>query len=351
MLSAAGTTLIPTRLGMRNRAFIASIWRQVERYGITVIGGVPTSIASLNAVPVGADIRSMRIMSTGGSPLPTELADAFERATGKPIRNILGMTECAGVVTIEPFHGPRTPGSTGFRLPFTQVGAFREVDGIPNLSSQCDADETGVLALRGPNVSPGYSSAEFNAGTFAPDGWLISGDLGHVDAAGRVYVTGRAKDVIIRGGHNIDPATIEDALLQHADVSIAAAVGQPDAYAGELPVAFVVLKPGAVADAETLRAFSAGRVAEPAAAPKHVFIMSELPLTPIGKVYKPALRTVAAGHALCEQLTRAGIGPETYSLAAESVPTIDVFAAADESRVRAALAGVPVRFEVCLREK
>ena len=350
MLSAGGTTLIPTRLGMRNRGFIASIWRQVERYGVTVIGGVPTIIASLNAVPVDADIRTMRLMSTGGSPLPTELADAFEHAAGKPIRNILGMTECAGVVTIEPFHGPRTPGSTGVRLPFTRVCIFREVDGAPNLSSACGADETGILALRGPNVSPGYSSAEFNAGTFASDGWLISGDLGHIDAAGRVYVTGRAKDVIIRGGHNIDPATIEDALLQHPDVSIAAAVGQPDAYAGEIPVAFVVLKPGSTADAETLRAFSAARVAEPAAAPKHVFIMPELPLTPIGKVYKPALRTVAAQRAMCDLLARAGIGPEVYTIAvSEAVPTIELLYAGDESRVRDALAGVPARFDVRLR--
>jgi len=100
VLSAGGTLVIPTRLGMRNRSFISSIWRQVERYRVTAIGGVPTVISALNSVAVDADISSLRVMLTGGSPLPTELAEAFERGTGKPVRNILGMTECAGVVTI-----------------------------------------------------------------------------------------------------------------------------------------------------------------------------------------------------------------------------------------------------------
>jgi fatty-acyl-CoA synthase len=93
----------------------------VEAHRVTAIGGVPTVISALNAVAVDADISSLRVMLTGGSPLPTELADAFERGTGKPVRNILGMTECAGVVTIEPFLAPRTSGSTGLRLPFTEV--------------------------------------------------------------------------------------------------------------------------------------------------------------------------------------------------------------------------------------
>ena len=196
-------------------------------------------------------------MLTGGSPLPTELADAFERHCGVPVRNILGMTECASVVTIEPFHAPRLPGSTGFRLPFTRVGAFRPSASGVDFTAPCDAGEAGVIALRGPNVSPGYSEPQRNAGTFEQDGWLVSGDIGHVDADGHVFVTGRAKDVIIRGAHNIDPSVIEDALLQHPDVAIAAAVGQPDFYAGELPIAYVTLRAGAQADAEALRAFVA----------------------------------------------------------------------------------------------
>jgi len=125
-----------------------------------------------------------------------------------------------------------------------------------------------VIALRGPNVSPGYSDAARNAGTFER-GWLISGDLGHVDAEGRVFITGRAKDVIIRGAHNIDPAIIEDALLEHPNVAIAAAIGEPNAYAGELPVAYVTLKAGGSIDADALLALVAPRV-EPAARPSRL---------------------------------------------------------------------------------
>ena len=124
VFAAGGSILIPTRLGMRNQAFVRSIWKQVESYGVTVIGGVPTVMSALLAVPIDANISSLRVMLTGGSPLPTELADAFERSIGKPVRNILGMTECAGVVTIEPFCGSRTPGSTGLRLPSRSCAPF-----------------------------------------------------------------------------------------------------------------------------------------------------------------------------------------------------------------------------------
>ena len=165
-LASGATLLIPGRLGMRNRRFVETIWKSVESYRVTAIGGVPTVISALNEVAVDADISSLRVMLTGGSPLPSELADAFEKAIGKPVRNILGMTECAGVVTIEPFHGPRTPGSTGLRLPFTEVAAFRSVAGDVDLAARCKAGETGVVALRGPNVGPGYSDQTRNPGTF-----------------------------------------------------------------------------------------------------------------------------------------------------------------------------------------
>ena len=151
-----------------------------------------------------------------------------------------------------------------------------------------------MVMVRGPHVSPGYLDPAAAPGTFLPDGWLNSGDLGHLDSAGRLFITGRLKDVIIRGSHNIDPATIEDALLEHPAVAVAAAVGQPDAYAGELPVAFVALAPGAKVEETELLAFAADRVPEPAARPKQVWIVPELPLTPVGKIFKPALRARGA---------------------------------------------------------
>lgn len=344
--AAGGSILIPTRLGMRNQRFVRSIWKQVKHYGVTVIGGVPTVMSALLAVPIDADISSLRVMLTGGSPLPTELAEAFEQGTSKPVRNILGMTECAGVVTIEPFCGPRCAGSTGVRLPFTEVRAFRQST-VFDPSQPCAAGETGVIALRGPNVGPGYSNQSRNRGTFEADGWLVSGDLGHIDVSGRVHVTGRAKDVIIRGAHNIDPALIEDALLKHPAIAVAAAVGQPDPYAGELPVAFVVLKPDRTVDAEAIRAFVAPLVSEPAAHPKHVTILAEMPLTPVGKIYKPALRVIATRDAVRDVLVGANFAPDTFAVAcAEDKVDIRLMDSLRLDEARKALVGLPIQYSV-----
>jgi fatty-acyl-CoA synthase len=205
------------------------------------------------------------------------------------------------VVAIEPFDAPRTPGSCGLRLPYSQVQAVPLAgDGV------CAPGESGVLRLRGPHVSPGYTDAARNAGTFE-QGWLLSGDIGHVDAQGRVFVTGRAKDVIIRSGHNIEPGLIEEALMRHPGVAFAAAVGAPDEYAGEVPVAYVVLKDGADVDAAGLLDFIRQHIAEPPALPKHIELLDALPQTAVGKVYKPALRLRAIERVLRERLNRAGL--------------------------------------------
>jgi fatty-acyl-CoA synthase len=147
-----------------------------------------------------------------------------------------------------------------------------------------------MLQIRGPGLTPGYVNPEHDRGARTGDGWLITGDLGRIDADGYVFVTGRAKDVIIRGGHNIDPALIEEPLLQSPDVLHAAAVGKPDAHAGELPVAFVQLVPGSQATPSDLIAYLAGRIAERAAIPKEILLVDKLPLTDVGKPDKAALR-------------------------------------------------------------
>ncbi len=349
VLSAGATLLIPTRLGMRNKQFISGTWKQVEQYRITVIGGVPTVVSALNMVPIDADISTLRLVISGGSPLPTELADALDRHIGKPLlRNLFGMTECAGVVTLEPFSGVRSPGSAGFRLPFTEVRAFRQVGGKADLDAPCGPNETGVLALRGPHVAPGYIEAKMNAGTFERD-WLISGDLGHVGKDERVYVTGRAKDVIIRGAHNIDPSMIEDAMLQHPDVAVAAAVGQPDSYAGEIPVVFVSLKPGRTTTEDQLRQFVGPIVAEPAAQPKQVWILPEMPLTPIGKIFKPVLREIATKHAMTDSLLRAGMPQSLFEIEMHQLKGLVRLKSNDEkqaARARQALLGMPVEYEI-----
>jgi fatty-acyl-CoA synthase len=350
VLSAGGTLLVPGRLGMRNRAFVSSIWRQVADYRITAIGGVPTVLSAVNAIPVDADISSLRVILTGGSPLPSELAEAVERTIHKPVRNILGMTECAGVVTIEPLNAPRVAGSTGLRLPFTTVRAARASGDKVRPTDYCAPGEAGVIVLSGPNVGPGYSDARLNAGTLEPGGWLVSGDLGHVDERGRVFVTGRAKDVIIRGGHNIDPGAIEGALLQHEAVLAAAAVGQPDGYAGELPVAFVALKRDAAVDEAALLDFVRPRVPEAAAQPKRIWILDELPLTPVGKVFKPALRTMAVRNAIGNAIAQANVPADHYGLVlADDNKTIEIRIDGSPQlaeQIRQALLGMPVAYEI-----
>jgi len=317
---AGANIVLPPRLGMRHRRFVANYWRFVERYRVSYLAAVPTIIAALLDTPLAdADISSVRALYTGGSPLPTELANAFESKLGIPVRNILGMTESAGLVAIEPLAAPRTPLSCGLPLPFSEVYALRPGPEGAALDQRCGANEPGVIVLRGPNVCPGYSDPAANAGMFAAGGLLVSGDLGHIDAEGRVYLTGRAKDVIIRGAHNIDPSMIEEAFAAHPAVQSCAAVGEPDAYAGELPVVFLTLRPGAEASAAEILAAVAPRIGERAAVPRRVTVLEAMPMTAIGKLYKPALRLRAVEQAYAEALQPLGDGCRGISVKAVQV--------------------------------
>jgi len=307
LLAIGAAQLLPTVTGMRNPAVLRNYWKICEREGVTALACVPTILAGLCNLPVDADIARVQVAYTGGSPLPAELAARFEAATGIAVRNILGMTECAGLVSIEPFQAPRVPGSAGLRLPYTRVRVVPWREGRAVLAEDCAAGETGVVVLRGPNVSPGYTDPARDAGMFE-QGWLVSGDLGHLDAQGCVHLTGRAKDVIIRGSHNIDPGLVEDAFLAHPAVAMCAVVGEPDAHSGEVPAAFVTLKPGTPADPAALLAEVAPHVYERPAVPRRVVVLEALPLTAVGKVYKPALRLQAIELKLQEVLAAAAPG-------------------------------------------
>ena len=171
------------------------------------------------------------------------------------------------------------------------------------------------------------------------DGWLDTGDLGRVDAGGFVYLTGRAKDLIIRGGHNIDPKVIEDALLAHPAVAAAAAVGRPDRHSGEVPVAYVVpAGPGRPDEAELL-AWAAAAIDEPAARPKHIYPVDAIPLTTVGKQFKPALAADAAARTVTEALTAAGLPDARATAAHEDGQLVVTVTGADPGRVRDAVAG------------
>ncbi|MAO49961.1 MAG: hypothetical protein CML16_03645 [Pusillimonas sp.] len=293
----AGVTLfLPTLTGLRNQDFIRHAWHFADKYGITHFGCVPTVLSALLGVPKAAQqAKNVRWALTGGSPLPTELAQRFESQCDISVRNIFGMTECAGIVSIEPCMAPRHPASVGVRLPYSEVVAVPlESASKSHLNEFCQPGETGIIAIRGPHVSSGYLDSAQAEGTFTQDNWLLSGDLGHVDKDGYIYLTGRSKDLIIRSGHNIDPGIIEEAFLKLSDVSTCAAVGEPDAYAGELPVVFVTLKEGASLPPDQLLELAAPHVPERPAVPKRVTILDTMPTTPIGKIYKPTLRAMAA---------------------------------------------------------
>jgi len=174
--------------------------------------------------------------------------------------------------------------------------------------------------MAGPGVFGGYVSERHNRGAFVEPGWVNSGDLGRLDEDGYLWITGRAKDLIIRGGHNIDPMAIEEVFYQHPAVGLAALVGQPDAYAGELPVAYVQLKPGANVDADELIDFVRERTPERAAVPVKLHLVDAIPLTGVGKIFKPALRIDAAERMVRGALADLGSGGARLEVTVQSHP-------------------------------
>jgi fatty-acyl-CoA synthase len=292
------TIVIPSPLGAREKRFIDNYWKFVDKFGITIFSGVPTILAQLaKNKPQGENLRSLRKYAvTGSTALPAEIPRQLEAMIGVRVLQTYGATEYTQNVCQAPRDGDPKFGSSGLRLPYTQVKVV-ELDHGGNIKRECAADEIGVVVVKGPSVTPGYLEPRYNAGVFTRDGWFNSGDLGRFDADGYLWLTGRVKDVIIRGGHNIDPSIIEEMLLKHGDVMLAAAVGKPDAHAGELPIAYVQLVAGACATADDIRDFAQAHSPERAAAPKEIVIVDKMPLTDVGKPAKAALRNDAARRA------------------------------------------------------
>ncbi len=298
----AGTgLLVMSPAGLRNPAMVQGYWRLAAQHGATLVGAVPTSVGAVLEVPPGdADIGAVRAGFCGAASLPPAVGARFRQVTGKNLYEVYGMTEASGLIAIDPVAGPGGIGSVGWALPYTRVEIRRlEADG--RLGAPCAPGEIGVITVQGPHVSPGYRDPAHDAGVIE-HGVLNTGDLGSTDEAGRIHIAGRAKDLIIRSGHNIDPLMIENAMATHPAVALAAAVGMPDAYAGELPVCFVALRPGAQASEDELHDHARRTIAERPAWPKQIHIVEAIPLTTVGKIYKPALRCEAAVRLLQQQL-------------------------------------------------
>ena len=300
-LSAGVETVIPTYTLMRNKEVVANYWRLVEKYRSTVLSGVPTVLAALSNVPVnGADVSSIRYCRTGAAALPAELSARFQTLFGLHVHESFGMTETSGIATITPPGVKGPAGCVGFRVPYSQLRIVKLDEHGNSSGIDVEPGKQGMVLFKSPNVFPGFLTSDDTAKALLGDGWLATGDLGWIDTEERLHLSGRSKDLIIRGGHNIDPKMIEDALGAHPAVQVCAAVGMPDAYAGELPVVFATLVPGMSATEAELLEFVERGVDEPPARPKFVKIIDTMPMTNVGKIYKPDLREIAA------QMSKAG---------------------------------------------
>ena len=290
-LCSGAHVVFPTPQGYRGEGVFDNFWKLIERWQATFIFTVPTALAALMQRKVNADISSLRNGFSGSAALPTELYRRFEEATGVSIVEGYGLTEATCLVSANPPAGQKKIGSVGIPFPYTDV---RILDCATNgdVRRECGIDEVGEICVSNPGILEGstYTEEAKNLGLYAEGRYLRTGDLGRLDADGYLWITGRAKDLIIRGGHNIDPAMIEEALLSHPAVAFAGAIGQPDATAGELPCAYVELVADAKVTPKELVQHVTDRIDERAAIPKHVEVLDELPKTAVGKVFKPDLR-------------------------------------------------------------
>ena len=297
-LSAGNCLVVLSAAGWRNPASIKNIWGLVDRFKPVTLSSVPTVLAGAFSIPPGnADISSLECAAGGGSAIPVAVGKAIQDKFGLKVLEVYGMTETSSVQTMAYPDRPIRLGSVGLPVPYSRVRVVK-LDADGRLERECAVDEIGVVIMAGPGVFSGYLNEVHNKGAFVDGHWVNSGDLGRLDKDGFLWITGRAKDLVIRGGHNIDPAPVEEILFQHPAVGLAAVVGQPDAYAGELPVAYVQIKPGAAVEAGELEAWVRERSPERAAVPVQIFQINPMPLTGVGKVFKPQLRWDAATRVL-----------------------------------------------------
>jgi fatty-acyl-CoA synthase len=344
----AGTHMvIPPKGGLRDPDVLANFWALLEHVEATMLVAVPTSLAALTTIPIGgANISRLNYVLTGTAPLPAEIARRFEALTGKSIHTGYGMTETSGIIAYVPRKVKARPSTVGPPVPGIEV----KIDVLAPAESSSDKPRAGRILVRGPSVFLGYQGSESRSA----NAWFDTGDLGQIDNEGYLSLTGRSKDLIIRGGHNIDPAMIEEAAARHPSVAIAAAVGQIDNYAGEIPILYIQLNPGW--DGElALREIAAllkQLISEPPARPREIVEVTPMPLTAVGKIFKPALRLDAAKRRIQALLKQNSFGDVSFVLrtgdGGEIIVTLQTIGANQfpEARLRQMLGLFPVTIEI-----
>lgn len=349
VIAAGAHVVLPTPAGYRGDGVFDNFWKLIERWKVTFMITVPTAISALMQRPVNADVSTLKVALSGSAALPVELYNRFKAATGVEISEGYGLTEATCLVSVNPVDGLKKVGSVGIPMPYTHVRILRHT---ATGHEECATDEVGEICVANPGVFEGstYTERDKNHDLFAEDRFLRTGDLGRLDADGYLWITGRAKDLIIRGGHNIDPAEIEEAMLAHPAVAFAGAIGQPDSFAGELPCCYVELVAGASVTSEELAEHARTHVHERAAIPKHMEILPELPKTAVGKIFKPELRKLAIGRVLNEALAEAGLAAQVAHVTEDKkrglVAYIEATGALDPEALRHKLGEFTVPWEM-----
>ena len=263
-------------------------WETVAKYKASTFSAVPTVLSILLKMPhENLDLSSLKFVVCGAAPLPIEVFKEFETTFNCKVVEGYGLTEGTCVSSVNPLptesEDRRKIGSIGLPIPGNEMKI------VDDKGNDIPPNTKGEIIIKGDNVMKEYfKNPEANAETLK-DGWLYTGDIGHMDEDGFFFITDRKKDMIIRGGENIYPREIEEVLYSHPDVSLATVIGVRDKIYGELPKAFVVLKEGKSTSSEEIIEYCKKNLAN-FKVPKYIEFKEDLPKTPTGKIMKQPLR-------------------------------------------------------------
>jgi long-chain acyl-CoA synthetase len=273
---------------LHTRFDLDAVIRDLAEKKITMFPGVPTMYtAIINHPGIGKyDLSSLKFCGSGGAPLPVEVNQRFQQLTGCSLLEGWGMTETSPTGTFTPAHGVRKVGSCGMPT----VGVTIKFVSVDDPAVEVPPGERGELCISGPNVMKGYwKKPAATAESMTPNGFFRTGDVGYMDADGFVYIVDRTKDMILCGGYNVYPRTIEEAIYEHPAVAEVSVIGIKDEYRGQSPKAFVALKKDAQPmTLDDLKIFLKSRIG------KHEMVQAleiraALPKTPVGKLSKKEL--------------------------------------------------------------
>jgi long-chain acyl-CoA synthetase len=269
---------------------LANVLKAIQKHRVTVFCGVPTMYSALLASPEISkyDLTSIRVCISGASALPPQIQKKFMKVTGGFLAEGYGLTEASPVTHCNPVDSTMKTvkvGSIGLPLPDTEAKIVDLITGEKTLSQ----GETGELAVKGPQVMKGYWHRPDETAMVLHDGWLLTGDIAHMDEDGYFYVTDRKKDLIKYKDYSVYPRELEDVLYEHPAVKLCAVVGKPDQLTGEVPKAFIVLKEGTVVSAEEIMS-SVNNKVSPYKAIHEVEFRKELPISSAGKVLRRLLQ-------------------------------------------------------------